>query len=200
VARAAVEQSGLALQHVVSDLKGDRAVVLAAVTQQGLALQHASAELRKDREVVQAAVGQSAQALQHADAELRADRDIVLDTAKRDGGALRYAAPALCADREVLAALHQDPRSIVYASEALQEDPDIRAFVLEQAAKVPERKRLKPVPMDAVTNREPDEEVPNTRLLDRFRSAGAWLRSRAVRDDAIRRIESEQDQYDTVVE
>lgn len=74
VALAAVEQNGMALPYVMSELYGDgtidltndKDVVLTAVKQNGLALEYASEQLQNDRDVVKAAFQQNPAARQFA--------------------------------------------------------------------------------------------------------------------------------------
>ena len=84
-------QSGMALQHVLPGLQGDREIVLAAVVQNGIALQYATAELKRDHEIVLAAVKQSGEALEYAASKLQGDRAIVLAAVTQDARSLRFA-------------------------------------------------------------------------------------------------------------
>ena len=70
---AALQQHGMALEHVVAEMQNDWEVVLAAVQQTGWALAFLSAELQNDREVVLAAVQRDGYTLKHASAALQND-------------------------------------------------------------------------------------------------------------------------------
>ena len=71
----AVAQNDNRLEHVSTDLKSDKEVVLTVVAQNGCALRFTSVELKADNEVVLAAVKQHGSALEYASADLRSRAD-----------------------------------------------------------------------------------------------------------------------------
>ena len=85
-----------------------------------------------DREEILEAVKKDGRALQYADESLWADREVVLEAVKTDEGreeeeALMFADESLQADREVvLAAVKQCPWVLEFASEELQNDPELK--------------------------------------------------------------------------
>ena len=82
--------------------------------------------------MVLAAVKNDGRALQYVDESLWSDREVVLEAVKTDEGlegeeALMFADESLQADREVvLAAVKQCPWVLEFASEELQNDPELK--------------------------------------------------------------------------
>jgi general stress protein YciG len=129
----AVRNNGWALEYADDSLKADREVVLEAVKGKAYALQHASDTLKADREVVLEAIrdydhgfGDGEGALQYADESLGADREVVLEAVMKGGYNLEYASDSLKADREFVLEAIRNGGELQYASEELQNDPEIK--------------------------------------------------------------------------
>ena len=138
----AVRRDGCALELASDTFKADRELVLEAVRNNGWALEYADDSLKADREVVLEAVKGKAYALQHASDTLKADREVVLEAIRDyddgfgDGeGALQYADESLGADREVvLEAVKQNGYALEYASEELQNDPELKKLASDNSS------------------------------------------------------------------
>lgn len=75
--QAAIQQNGLALEHLPSQYKDDIALIQSAIQQNGLALEFAPSKYKNQRDIVLAAVQQNGTALQFASHELRNDAEIL---------------------------------------------------------------------------------------------------------------------------
>jgi hypothetical protein len=75
--QAAIQQNGLALEHLPSQYKDDIALIQSAIQQNGLALEFAPSKYKNQRDIVLAAVQQNGTALQFASQELRNDAEIL---------------------------------------------------------------------------------------------------------------------------
>ena len=140
----AVKIDGSLLQYADDSLKKDKEVVLAAVSSLSsnhedsfeIYLEYADDSLKKDREVVLMAVKHNCSSLEYASKNLQADREIVLAAVKFEaksgpvyqrGFMLEYASDDLKADREiVLQAMKNADSAYKYASEELQNDPELK--------------------------------------------------------------------------
>jgi hypothetical protein len=87
---------------LLSDLAGDREIVLAAITPKKDALKNVPVDVKTNRELMLEAVTQNSYALRHASPALRGDREVVLAAVAQNGHALNYASAALQIDREAL--------------------------------------------------------------------------------------------------
>ncbi|CAJ1405691.1 unnamed protein product [Effrenium voratum] len=140
----AVAENGSALSFAAAEMREDREVWAAArrgwlakIGEYGLRLAEAPEELRRDREVVLTAVAKDAAAVRHAAKELQEDPEVKAAERKgwlaylaTDGMKLRDAPPELKDERElVLAAVSDYGPAVVFASEALQQDPEVKAAV-----------------------------------------------------------------------
>jgi lambda repressor-like predicted transcriptional regulator len=129
-----VQQDGLALQSMSSDLQNNRFVVLNAIDQNGLALQYASPELRKERDLVRVAVHQNGLALEYADDLWKNDLKTVIKAMLQNPMAFQYASLTHRSDSElVFAAAYREPATLAYAHEDLQND---RNFILKLAQSI----------------------------------------------------------------
>lgn len=131
----AVENNGLALDYASDDLKNDLEVVLTAVTQNPDAIQFASEALQDDDEIL-SALPEDNLAIPYAFLEEdRNNKEMVLAAVQQAGGLLAYASEDLRADKNIVwAAVAQDPLAIEFASEALQQDTDIKQLLATKKA------------------------------------------------------------------
>ncbi|CAJ1360821.1 unnamed protein product [Effrenium voratum] len=128
-----VKEDGYALEKL-KDFQSDLEVVKAAVADSGYALQFASEELKDNAEVVKAAIFEQPQSLEHASARLRGDTEVVRLAVAKDGYALRYASPALQEDLDIVhMALAQQGYALTYVAEKLRADPDIVKLALQKS-------------------------------------------------------------------
>jgi hypothetical protein len=97
IAIAAVQQNGLALEHVGGKLRGNvllfRKIVLAAVRQNGLVLRDVGEKLQGDTEIILAAVTQNGLALEHVWKERRAESDILAAAIMQNPEAVQFLSP-----------------------------------------------------------------------------------------------------------
>ena len=115
-----------AFEFADETLKSDRKFVLEAVSHRGEALRSVSTWFRQDKEIVLCAVQQNGCALQYAEAALQANREVVVEAVKQNGNALRHASTALRASKSVvLIALLSSSSAFNYASIALRRDSDV---------------------------------------------------------------------------
>jgi hypothetical protein len=141
VVRAAVAQSGIALEHASVALKDDAATVQAAVAQDGWALQYASVRLKNDAATVRVAVAQNGEVLKLTSAVLKDDAATVRAAVAQNGKALQYASDAVKNDAPtVRVAIAQNGRALRYAS--VRKTPFLRHFIL-QAMILPRQARDK---------------------------------------------------------
>ncbi|KAG2382064.1 hypothetical protein C9374_005856 [Naegleria lovaniensis] len=123
---SAVRNHGRSLKYASDDLRNDKEIALIAVQQDGWALEYVSSDLKGDKQVVLAAVNQSGYALQYASEELRNDREIVLTSVTHDGYSLCYASNGMKQDRQVvLTAVKQRCEAIEFADDELKKDEEI---------------------------------------------------------------------------
>ena len=142
-AEAAIElvtQDFFAFENLPSELRSNKAVVLAAVAHDdvGVCLKYASDELKNDREVVFIAVENSGSSLEYASDEMKVDKEIVLAAIANNEIALMYADESMKKDKEVmLLAISKDLSFLFYAEkeivlEAVSADGNRLKFVSEK--------------------------------------------------------------------
>mmetsp|Transcript_5144 Transcript_5144/g.14509 ORF Transcript_5144/g.14509 Transcript_5144/m.14509 type:complete len:341 (-) Transcript_5144:75-1097(-) len=128
----AVEINGYALEGAGS-FRSDRDVVKAALAQTGRALEHASPELRGDRDIVRFAVKQDGHALGYAALEFKSDKELVLIAVRQDGCALQFVDESLRADEEVVyRALKYDTMAAQWVAEPLRSKGYIKRLISEE--------------------------------------------------------------------
>jgi len=128
-AMAAVQEDGLVIGLLSTELQADREVVLIAVQQDGSCLHYAAPALQGDAEIVMVAVRQNGLALRSASKALQDDRGIVLAAIKENGEALQYASFDHREDRELcLQAIRCNGTALEHVAVHLQEERD---FVIE---------------------------------------------------------------------
>jgi len=123
------------LEHVSEEFKANKEFIKSLLSINGFVLKDVSDELKNDKDVVLTSVKQNGGTLEYASDELKADKDVVVlavsnpnikDTSGNIGYALQYASNELKADKEVvMAAVSNDQFALKFASEELQNDPDI---------------------------------------------------------------------------
>lgn len=126
------------LEHVSEELKANKDFMISLVSQNGFVLKDVSEALQNDKDVVIAAIKNNGAVLKHASDALKTDKDVVMTAVSNPnitdifgnvGGALVHASDELKADRDVvIAAVSNDKLALGYASEKLQNDPDIIAL------------------------------------------------------------------------
>lgn len=129
----ALQSDGRYLRKASDSLKADRDAVLAAVRNYGPALWYASKDMQEDGEVVFAAIRQSAWHRQEAlnmsriGSVLKADKAFGLALVKYKGVYLQHLDETLRSDKDVVrVAIQTSPSSLRYASQALQEDRELK--------------------------------------------------------------------------
>ena len=118
------------LNHVSDDIKNDKEIVMAAVKQNGSYLNYASDSLKNDIEVALCAINNYSGSvydhpLQYTSA-LRNNKDIVMAALHNDGRSLQYASETLKNNREiVITAVKKIGQALSFASDSLKDDKDI---------------------------------------------------------------------------
>eukprot|EP00401_Gymnodinium_catenatum_P050660 CAMPEP_0117608300 /NCGR_PEP_ID=MMETSP0784-20121206/80737_1 /TAXON_ID=39447 /ORGANISM="" /LENGTH=394 /DNA_ID=CAMNT_0005411569 /DNA_START=63 /DNA_END=1247 /DNA_ORIENTATION=+ len=126
IIEAAAMQNPHTLAFAPHDILSNKEFILRAVRRNGLALRYASEEMQADKEVVCAAINENPGAFRFAAEEVAGDREVVLRTLARRGIMLGDVAQSLKVDRSVVLVAVRQNAALQYASEDLQNDPDLQ--------------------------------------------------------------------------
>jgi hypothetical protein len=114
------------------ELRAREDFMVQAVRMNGMALYGASPDLRGNRRLAWEAARQTPDALQHVEGELRADIDFLTQVMRLDGRALQYVFPPTNGVPDLVrCAVQQEWTAIDFASDELQQDSAMQAWVAE---------------------------------------------------------------------
>jgi len=118
---------------ISDDLWADEEFVKEAINNNPLSLKFTNETLQKNKNFIMEVIKNRPSALEFANEELKADKEVILHAVRESGDSLKFASQELQADKNVvLAAVKNNSdfnNGLEYASQALQNDPEILAIL-----------------------------------------------------------------------
>ena len=125
-----LKKNGRYLKFASERLRGDKKIVLEAVAQSVDSLEFASDKLKGDKEFAEKALEKETRGLCYLSEELRSDRKFVETYISRRSQAVHCLSAKLLDDKAVMeVALKNNPEYYRYASQRVQNDPDILPII-----------------------------------------------------------------------